>query len=208
MHDGREVNVFRKSPGAVALVFVLLTGALQCDAVPEPVAPTVAPAERSPAPDASPVPAVAPDESGCDNSEGTRGDCFSIVSPEGGARCNVTAYWTQGICQLLGEVFVPRVAEAFADCLRGNSGTVAACQSEATLDCALSAMKKSCVQDETDAACREYLKRCPPTPQTERFHDQELCRSALSSLPVTARADVLECIAGDCDLRLCVSQVY
>lgn len=172
-------------------------------------APTPPPPPPAPIPTATTETTATPaPEAPCDNEVGTPGDCFSLTAPDAGSCSASSVFKLQALCHGLSGVFVPRVAEQFVACLLRTSGTDAVCDADAAFECAIEAMSSSCLHPETRLPCEDYVNRCSPPADMEEHWTLEGCRAALSSVSVQGRADALECMADDCDLRLCASQVF
>jgi hypothetical protein len=102
------------------------------------------------------------------------------------------------MCNKLSRGLRPRVAEKAVDCLLAKSGKQSICDFRAASECALSAIRKACIEPSTQSLCATPVRACGGSLSMKD------CQSLLSAVNVKHRRSMIACVTEGCSIDYCM----
>jgi len=134
----------------------------------------------------------------CDDSGAAPKSCKPLRAP--GPQCESFAD-TVVLCGRMSKGLRPRVAEKAVDCLLAKSGKQSICDFRAASECALSAIRKACVEPTTQSLCATPVKACGG-----RLSMKD-CQSLLSAVKSNERRAMISCVTEGCSIDYCMYDI-
>lgn len=138
------------------------------------------------------------DPSMCDDGGAAPKGCSTLRAP--GPQCESFTD-TRDMCGKLAHGLKPRVAEKAVDCLLAKSGKQSICSFDAANQCAVSAVRKACIEPSTQSTCSPLVKACGG-----RLAMKD-CQALLSSVNDKNRRNMIACVTEGCSVDYCMYSV-
>lgn len=108
---------------------------------------------------------------------------------------------TKGMCTKLARGLKPRVAEKAVDCLLAKSGKQSICDFRVGSECAMSAVRKACIEPSTQSTCAPVVRACSGNLSMKD------CQSLLSAVEAKHRRSMVSCMTEGCSIDYCMYDI-
>jgi hypothetical protein len=138
------------------------------------------------------------DVSMCEEGGAPPKGCGTLRAP--GPQCE-SFLDTKGMCSKLARGLKPRVAEKAVDCLLAKSGKQSICDFRVGSECAMSAVRKACIEPSTQSTCAPVVRACSGNLSMKD------CQSLLSAVESKHRRSMVSCMTEGCSIDYCMYDI-